>query len=296
MLAGFATPRFASPATIERFVMAIEQSPAEVRDYVDADGVHTYYEARGAGTPVVLLHGGLSTAEAWGGQAPALAEHHRVYVPERRGHGRTADSPAPFTYPTMADETIAFLDALAIGPAHLVGWSDGALVGLLVALRRPDLVRKLVLVGQYVNLDGAVPENTALMNAMTRATFPPRFEQAYAALSPDGPDHFGVVFEKSIALWRSDPGIPVDDLAGVAAPTLVLLADDDVLTIEHAAAMQRALSNSQLAIVPGTSHALPMEKPDLVNRIILEFLADQQVPKLLVLRDMLATLAADDAR
>ena len=293
MPAGAPARRFASPASSERLLMtAIGQSQAEVRDYVDAGGIHTYYEATGTGTPVVLLHGGLSTAEAWGGQAPALAEHYRVHVPERRGHGRTADSAGPFTYPAMADETIAFVEALAIGPAHLIGWSDGAVVALLVALRRPDLVRKLVLMGQYVNLDGAVPENTELMNAMTRATFPPRFEQAYAAMSPDGPEHFGVVFEKSVALWRSDPGIAVDELAGVAAPTLVLLGDDDVVTIEHAAAMQRALPDGQLAVVPGTSHALPMEKPGLVNRLILDFLADEQVPKLLVLRDMLEAIKA----
>ena len=267
-----------------------QQSPARVREYVDSGAVHTYYEAEGSGAPLVLLHGGLATIETWGGQMPALAERFRVYAPERRGHGRTADVDGPYTYADSAAETIAFIEALSIAPAHLVGWSDGALVAAAVALRRPDLVGKLVLMGQYVSLDGSVPENTAVLAKMTRATFPPRFEEAYAAVSPDGGEHFEVVFEKLMTLWRGETGITVDDFAALPTPTLILLGDDDVVTIEHAAALQRTLPDAQLAVVPGTSHALPLEKPELVNRLILDFLADEQVPKMMVLRDMLAAL------
>src|SRR5262245_40207502 len=125
--------------------------------YLDAGGVHTYYEVRGAGDPVILLHGGMCTAEPFDGQAPALAERYRAYVPERRGHGRTPDVDGPITYEVMARDTIDFIEAAGTGPAHLVGWSDGAIVGLLVALERPELVRKLVLIGQYSNDDGASP-------------------------------------------------------------------------------------------------------------------------------------------
>src|SRR4051794_5067126 len=108
--------------------MATSQlSPARLREYVDAGGVHTYYEAVGEGEPLVLLHGGLCTVETWEGQTPVLAEQYRVYAPERRGHGRTADVEGPITYQIMARDTIAFMDALGIKAAHLVGWSDGAL-------------------------------------------------------------------------------------------------------------------------------------------------------------------------
>jgi len=118
------------------------------------------------------------------------------------------------------------------------------------------------------------------------------FRQMYAAVSPDGPEHFDVVFDKLAPLWRGDPGIALDDLAAVTAPTLVLAGDDDVLTIEHAAALARALPDAQLAIVPGTSHALPMEKPEVVNRLLLDFLADEQTPKMLVISEMLAAMSA----
>jgi pimeloyl-ACP methyl ester carboxylesterase len=259
--------------------------------YVNAGGVRTYFAVEGEGEPLILLHGGGATLETFDGETSALASKYRVYLPERRGHGRTPDVEGPITYENMAEDTIAFLEALAIPPAHLVGWSDGALVGLLVALRRPELVRKLVLIGQCVNFQGARPEALALMEHFTPETFPPMLVQMYAAVSPDGPDHFRVVFDKLVTLWQKDPAIALGELARVAAPTLVLLGDDDMLTIEHAAAMQRALSNSQLAVVPGASHALPMEKPEIVNRLILDFLADEQTPKMMPLSDMVATPA-----
>ena len=108
----------------------------------------------------------------------------------------------------------------------------------------------------------------------------------YGALSPDGPDHFPVVFDKLHQMWTGETGIEVADLEHVVAPTLVLCGDDGTLTLEHAAAVHRALPDSQLAIVPGTSHGLPMEKPHIVNQLILDFLADEQTPKLFSLDDV----------
>jgi pimeloyl-ACP methyl ester carboxylesterase len=115
--------------------------------YLDANGVHTYYDEHGAGDPLLLMHGGLSSADDLEMQTPALAERYRVILPERRAHGRTADVDEHITYDLMADDTVAFMEALGTGPAHLVGWSDGGNVALLVAIKRPDLVRKVVTVG-----------------------------------------------------------------------------------------------------------------------------------------------------
>ena len=248
--------------------------------YIDTGRVHTYYEVNGSGNPLILLHGGMCTAETFDGQTPALAKHFRVYLPERRAHGRTADVPGPITYEIMAQDTIAFIEAVGIDRAHLVGWSDGALVGLLVALWRPELVAKLVLMAQSVNWDGVRPELAPVLGRMTEEMVPPDLKHAYHALSPDGPDHLDTVLDKVLPLWNTDPAFPLSDLERVAAPALVLAADDDItLSIEHAAAMQRALPNSQLAVVPGTSHAMPMEKPELVNQLILDFLGEDQVEK-----------------
>ena len=190
-------------------------NPTRAGGYVDAGGVRTYYAVEGEGEPLILLHGGACTIETFDGQTPALASKYRVYLPERRGHGRTPDVEGPITYENMAQDTIAFIEALAIPSAHLVGWSDGALVGLLVALRRPELVRKLVLIGQAVNLEGARPEAVALMERFTPEFFPPMLVQMYAAVSPDGPDHFAVVFDKLVPLWRTDPGIALRNRAKI---------------------------------------------------------------------------------
>ena len=255
-----------------------EAPPVRNGDYVETGRVRTYYEVNGSGDPLILSHGGMCTAETFDGQTGALAEHFRVYLPERRGHGRTADVPGPITYEIMAQDTIAFIEALGIERAHLVGWSDGALVGLLVARWRPELVGKLVLIAQGVNWEGLRPELAGVAGHMTKAMMPPPLTAAYEALSPDGPSHLDVVLEKLLALWNTDPAFPLSDLERVAAPALVLAADGDVtLSIEHAAAMARALPDAQLAVVPGTSHAVPMEKPELVNRLILDFLAAEQV-------------------
>ena len=255
--------------------------------YLDAGGVHGYYEVTGHGDPLLLLHGGFSTIESWGAQTPALAERYRVFLPERRGHGRTPDVEGPTGFGIMARDTIAFMQALGISSAHLVGWSDGGNVGLEIALLRPDLVRKLVIVGAGDDFDVMQPEGPrytaevrAQLQNFTPDALPPMLREAYEQLSPDGPDHFPVVFDKLVAAWRTGPTHALGDLARISAPTLVMLGDDDMITVDHAAAIQRTIPAAQLAVVPGTDHLLQYEKPDLVNRIILDFLADVQAPKL----------------
>jgi pimeloyl-ACP methyl ester carboxylesterase len=260
--------------------MSTQTDTTTVQDYVDAAGLHTYYEALGAGDPLVMLHGGFASVNTFAGFTPKFAERYRVFSPERRGHGRMPDTDGPITYEIMADDTIAFIEALDIGPAHLVGWSDGANVGMITAMRRPDLVRKLVLIGTAVNIDGAKPWARAMTNHMTVDHLPPMLIDEYATLSPDGRDHFPVVFEK-VARAIIDTPQTLADLTRITAPTLVMAGDDDLVTVEHLEAMRAAVPDGQLAVVPGASHGLPLERADLVARLILDFLADEQAPKLM---------------
>src|SRR5688500_9883761 len=220
-----------------------------------------------------MLHGGLATAESWAMQMPALAERYRLYVPERRGHGRTPDIEGPITYEMMAADTAAFLEAAGTGAVHLVGWSDGAVVGMLVALRRPELVRKLAVLGQYFNFEGEVPEFRAMVDHWG-SDLPEEFHEVYDRVSPDGPEHFHVVLEKMMRMWREEPDIALSELAGVRAPVLLMQGDDDIVTVEHSAALAATLPEAQLAVVPGSSHMVPLEKPVLVNRLILKRLAN----------------------
>ncbi len=245
-----------------------------VQAYLDLDGVHTYYEAVGDGPPLALLHGGMCPIETWGGLIPQLTSSFRVYAPERRGHGRTADVDGPITYDLMATDTIAFLEAMALGTVDLVGWSDGGIIGVLVALWRPDLVKRLVMVGAQVNLDGLPPELRAtLEGGLDASMLPPALRELYAAVSPDPPEHFDVVFQKLTADWKVAPNLELSELTALRAPTLVVGADHDMPTTEHLAAVARSIPDAQLAIVPGTDHGFPMEQPDLLAGLLLRFLA-----------------------
>ncbi|MFF2080187.1 alpha/beta fold hydrolase [Kitasatospora sp. NPDC058162] len=245
-------------------------------EYVDVDGQRTWCEIQGRGEPVVLLHGGGVTADSWWGQIPALAEHFRVHAPERRGHGRTPDVEGPVTSDLMAGDLIALMETLATGPAHLIGWSAGATVALRTALRRPDLVRTLTLISGGVSRDGATDADIAILDdtAGLEAMFRPQYEP----LSPDGPGHFPVVFAKWLTMWREEPDIGLAALAALPMPLLVMQGDDDGVRIGHSAAMAAAAPHGQLAVLPGTSHAAPLEKPGLVNRLLLDFLTETRPP------------------
>jgi pimeloyl-ACP methyl ester carboxylesterase len=242
-----------------------------VTGYIEVAGLRTWHEVSGEGDPLVLLHGGFVGASSFFAQTPALVEAgYRVHVPERRGHAHTADVEGPLSYSVMADDTVAYLEQEVGAPAHLVGWSDGAVVALLVARRRPDLVARMVLIGQYYNSAGRVSgdELVAYLASSEAMTF---LRRAYDPVSPDGPDHFSVVHAKMMHMITTEPEIPLDSLAGVTVPALVLQGDRDEVRIEHSLAVVAALPEARLAVLPGT-HTLPVEHPDLVNRLIVSFL------------------------
>jgi pimeloyl-ACP methyl ester carboxylesterase len=171
-----------------------------VAGYVELGEVRTWYDDYGEGEPLALLHPGGADARAFGPNLEALAGHFHVFAPERRGHGRTPDVDGPITYELMAEDTIAFLDGVVGGPAHLVGCSAGASVGLLVALRRPDLARRVVLISGVFHRDGWVP------GAIDPDASPPEvLARGYADLSPDGPGHFPVVAAKLRRMNSEEP-------------------------------------------------------------------------------------------
>jgi pimeloyl-ACP methyl ester carboxylesterase len=247
--------------------------------YVDAGGVHTWYAEHGTGYPLVLLHGGFSDASEFGPSIPALSARFRVLTPERRGHGHTPDVPGPISYELMAADTAAFLDTLGIGQAHLVGHSDGGNVALLLALARPDLVGQLVLISANFHYDSLVSKLD--LDELPASNY---LAEAYARVSPDGPDHFPVVAAKIVHMAAAEPTLSTADLTGVTSRTLVVAGDDDIISAEHTIELYRGIPDSELAIIPGTSHALTIEKPDLCNRVILDFLTTDPVPTYMPIR------------
>ena len=238
--------------------------------YVQLGEVRTWYEEDGSGPPLVLLHPGGADSRAFEASLPGLVERFRVLRPDRRGHGRTPDVPGPITYDLMATDTIAFLEQVVGGPASVVGHSDGAPVGLLAALHRPDLVRRLVFAAAVFHHDGWAPGAIDLDEETTAF-----FVDYHGAVSPDGPGYFPVIAEKLYRMHATEPTLTVADLAGYPGPTLVMVGDDDhEIVLEHTLALRQGLRRSQLAVVPGCGHGLFAEKPGLCNRIVMEFLTE----------------------
>ncbi|SFC08731.1 Pimeloyl-ACP methyl ester carboxylesterase [Nocardioides terrae] len=238
-------------------------------EYVDVAGHPTWLHRCGSGSEtILLLHGGLSCSEELlTALEEPLGSSYELVAFDRKGHGWTADTDEPFHYESMADEVIAVVELLGGGPVHVVGWSDGGIAALLASRRRPDLIARQVLIGTNFHHDGIVLDGLAEDPGVSAG-----MAESYGRRSPDGRDHFPVVLEKFNTLARTEPTLAPGDLAAVATPTLVLVGDDDMVALAHTVALFEGLRAGQLAVVPGASHAVPVEKPALVAGLITEFL------------------------
>ena len=235
--------------------------------YVQLGHMRMYYETYGKGKPLLLLHGGLSAIEGLRYQIPFFAKHYEVILPERPGHGRTADVAGPYTYEQMAHQTAQFMDALHLRKARLMGHSDGANLLFWLAAKRRDLVDRFISVGGNFNHTGCEPEFQKALKKQ-KVEIDPR----YAAVSPDGASHYPVVFEKCRKLWLSEPKWKAGLIRKIKVPVLIAAGDCDMIRPEHTLALYRALALGELAIIPGTSHGLLKEKPKIINRLMLDFL------------------------
>jgi pimeloyl-ACP methyl ester carboxylesterase len=225
--------------------------------YLPVNGLNMYYEVHGDGPPLLLLHGGCgSIPEKW---IPFFTPQFRVIAPEQMGHGRTADLvDRPFHYHHMAEDTIELMRRLEIESAIVVGYSDGGIIGLDMAIHRPEGVAKLAVTGANARFDGYTPENQDWVR-----TFDPGKElvsKNYVRLSPDGAEHWPVVLGRLKPMWAAEPSFTNEELEKIEAPTLLVIGDRDIVTPEHAVEMFRAIPNVQLCVVPNAGHGtMPAE-------------------------------------
>jgi pimeloyl-ACP methyl ester carboxylesterase len=241
------------------------------QETVEIDGLPVFYETEGDGAPLVLLHGGLADNSTWAAQFSGLSPSRRVIAPERQAQGHTPDRPGPLSYQAMTDQTVGFLTALDLGPVDLLGWSDGGMIGTLIAAEHPERVRTLTVTGSGFSTAGYVPGAMEdLLGLGPEDDDMMMFAAMYEQASPDGPDHFPEVWAKMRAMW-AEPFDWTDKVRTITAPTLVMVGDDDYITVGHAEEFSRIVEHGQLAVVPGASHLLPMEKPDLFNQLVLDF-------------------------
>ncbi|KKG09870.1 alpha/beta hydrolase [Methanosarcina sp. 2.H.T.1A.6] len=258
--------------------------------YVPVNGIDMYYEIHGTGRPLVLLHGALTTIEtSFGKFLPSFSKTQQVIAVEQQAHGHTADIDRPLTYEQMAEDTVALLRQLKIEKADLFGYSMGAAIALQIAIKHPDLVRKLVAVSVAYNNDGLYPEILQGEEKLKPEDLDgTEWQKAYARIAPN-PEHWPVLIAKEQQLTREFKGWAPDEIRKIEAPTLIIIGDSDIVRPEHAIEIflllgggvpgdLTGLPRSRLAVLPGTTHVTLVERADWLLSMITEFL-DSPMPE-----------------
>ncbi len=240
--------------------------------YAEVNGIRLYYSKLGHGSPVVLLHGGLGNADYWGLQAKALAARHTVISVDSRGHGRSTRDARPYGYDLMADDVIALLDQLKIPRADFVGWSDGAILGLDLAMRYPQRVGKVFAYAANTQTSGV---KEGVENNPTFAAYIARAGQEYTRLSPT-PKEYPAFVEQIGHMWASQPNWSDADLARIKTPVLIVDGDhDEAIKREHTEYMAQAIPGAGLLILPNVSHFAFLQDPGLFNAALEHFLDEK---------------------
>jgi pimeloyl-ACP methyl ester carboxylesterase len=221
--------------------------------YVAVNGLNMYHEVHGDGPPLLLLHGGSGAIpEAW---IPYFTPPFQVIAMEQMGHGRTADCmDREFHYHDMAEDTVELMRQLGIERAAIVGYSDGGIIGLDMAIHHPERVTKLAVTGANARTDGYTAENLESVRTFDPVDQP--VPDAYRRLSPDGPDHWPVFLGRLKPMWTEEPSFTREQLQRIGAPTLLIIGDGDIVTPEHAVEMFRTIPGARLCVVPGARHGV----------------------------------------
>lgn len=242
-------------------------------EYINLRNHQVYnYEWDHEGEAVVLLHGGLSKTSSWDYlMVPPLEDEFHVFAYDRTGHGFTGDRPGSLHFEFQCQEAIAYLEDVVKEPAHLIGYSDGGIIALMVAIKRPELVKSIVAIGANYHY-------SAPLKDFLEARVSEEDQAEYNLISPDAPH---TLLEKTIRMneiWKTEPDISLSEIASIQCPVLVMAGDDDVIAHAHTLSLYEALPLGQLAIIPGTSHGLVKEKPALLIAVMMQFLEDLSYP------------------
>ena len=253
--------------------------------YVSVNGLEMYYEIHGTGQPLVLLHGAFSAiGTSFGRLLPELAKSRQVIGLELQAHGHTADIDRPLSLDGLADDVAAAINQLGMEQADVFGYSMGAGVALRTAIRYPEVVRKLILAAVSYTMSGIHPGLMEGLGNMTpEMMYGSQFHEEYLRIAPH-PEDFAKLFAKKTEMDRQTRDLPAESIRGIKSPTLLIAGDSDFVRPEHTVEMFRLLGggvfgdtpaglpDSQLAILPGTSHLSLVSRTELLVPIINSFL------------------------
>ena len=243
--------------------------------YIDLRGHQVQsYEWANNGEALVLLHGGLSQTSHFDVSVlPAVERTFHIFGYDRTGHGYTADRDGSMHFEFQYEEAVMYLEDVVTEPAHLIGHSDGAIISLMVAMRRPDLVKSVVAFGGNFHYNGTLPMPE------WDGSVSPEDRAEYSITSPDAPETLDGKIAKMFSIWKSEPTFTVADIARIKCPVLVLVGDDDVIDHKHSVLMFESIPQARLAVMPGTSHQAHKEKPEMFQMFIREFLENLDYPE-----------------
>jgi pimeloyl-ACP methyl ester carboxylesterase len=236
------------------------------------NGAEIAYAVAGTGDPVVLVHGGDANSEHWAFQVQALAGHHQVILLDSRGHGRSPYNGGPLTYAQLADDVLALLDLLGIERAHLVGWSDGGIIGMELALRHPERLRKVVAFGANADL-GGYRTDTGDEGAIIYA-FGAINDADYARLSP-APELYKAMVVALRQMWETEPAYTADELRTITTPFLIMAgANEEIIAEAHTRYLAETIPGAELVLLPNCGHFGHMQEPEAFNARMLAFLQE----------------------
>src|SRR5688500_4880759 len=236
--------------------------------YVEHDGVRIWYASYGSGPTVILLHGGLGHSGNWGYQVPALVSsgYHTVVI-DSRGHGRSTRDERPFSYDLMAADVLAVMDTLNLEKAALVGWSDGAVIALILSDKSPAHVAGVFFFA--CNMDPSGTKEFEFTPIIGRCIS--RHMKDYAQLSAT-PEQFNEFSEAVGLMQRTQPNYSADDLAQISVPVAIVHSEhDEFIKPEHAEYLARSIPNAEFIYLQGVSHFAPLQRPEQFNTAMLAF-------------------------
>lgn len=246
--------------------------PGETTGYATVNGIKLYYATIGSGPPVVLLHGGLANSDYWGNQVVALKPDHTVILVDSRGHGRSTRDARPYGYDLMADDVIGLLDLLKVQRTDVVGWSDGGIIALDLAMRYPSRIGKVFAFAANTKTSGVkadVEKNPVF------AAFIERAGGEYRKLSAT-PDQYDAFVAQVSHMWASQPDWTDDQLKKITAPVIIADGDhDEAIERDHTEYIAATIPGAGLLILPNTSHFAFLQDPALFNAAILNFLGNR---------------------
>jgi pimeloyl-ACP methyl ester carboxylesterase len=231
--------------------------------YVIANGIKIYYEEYGKGQPLLLLHGNSQSINAFSLQIPEFSKYYRVIAVDTRGHGKSSENGKTYSYDLFADDMNALLNVLKIDSANILGWSDGGNTGLIMAMKYPKKVKRLVTMGAIVFIDNSVVDEW-VFTELHKQLNEMKFDTSYS-------DRNRV---RLINLMLTEPKHNFDDLKIISCPILVLAGQNDVVKENHTRSIAQNIRNSSLTIAPNETHDYPIENSRAFNQTVIEFLKE----------------------